>query len=332
MGTTNLTTPIDPAKESSSSIPAFHAAGNLLGDPDTMKYIEGAGPWGCLEPMPKFLSILGSLDFDENDAQSFSPLPSQNKSQIEIVPLEIPTGTDRLNNLRQAAVEIGETLMLMDSSKTKFHRDQLLRTQEQLHEINEHISLVLHSTKTVVSAPTSTSLFKCRKCGDKATFNSVYLMRRHANDVHYPEFHYRCAECDFVAVRRHRLNEHIHKDHHRFPNPGEIDENKSHLPFPPFCDLCSCEVDSWKEFYRCFISHCIIGVPPSNAWSSRRPSLAQSIDRIDGRANHDQTHAMEGLSRDEGVRGRVQRLVPEPHADSSQYLRNPVPTHPLRHQ
>lgn len=84
-----------------------------------MMDVEAAGSCGDLDPMPEFPSILGDLDFDENETQNSLPLSSLN----EILPVEIPRDTDKLNKLRQAAVEISETLMLMDSSMTEHRRE-----------------------------------------------------------------------------------------------------------------------------------------------------------------------------------------------------------------
>ncbi|KAL2859852.1 ankyrin repeat domain-containing protein [Aspergillus lucknowensis] len=206
-----------------------------------------------------------------------------------------------------------------------------VRTQEQHHEINEHISSMLHqptSTDTVVPAPPPRSLFKCRICGDKANALALNTIRRHVNDAHYPEFKYHCSECDFVNVRRDRLAEHIRKRHHRLPDPEELYQQKKYLPFQTtFCPLCSQQVHSWEEFYRCFISHCAIGEAPSNARSSRRrssrrPSFAQRIEGAGDGANDDQsqpspaTEEPQPAQRHEDIRNPTQQSWPNSHTNA----------------
>lgn len=311
--------------------------------------VEATGSWNALDSRPDFPSTLPREDFVHENSGN-PPLPPR---QAENVPPVIPTDTDKMQNLLQAAVEIHQTLMLMNSSPTQCPHDQLLRTQQQLHEIDEHISSMLPqpvSTGTVVPANDvqgpdasnrSKQLFKCRDpdCGDKMIVLSKVTIKRHVNDVHYPKSTWHCdvSECGVVARRRHRMKEHFNTKHECHPTKEELDELKTDHECPPICPLCGCQVKNWSEFYRCFISHCIIGGPtPSNACSSRRLSL-QSNEETDDDSDDDQdppTPAVEGpcpAQWQNGVRNPMQPLLPSSYANPSQLMGSQpaLPNRPL---
>lgn len=299
---------------------------------DTTEDVRDTGTWesGIMPDLPPTLSLLGP---DSNDPET----PQFPSVQDEVVSPVASTGADKINRLCRAAVEIHRTLI--DSSMTECTRDQLLRTQEQLHEITEHVSLMLHqppSTDTVFPAkdpqvPDAANgqhtLFKCPLCADKAIALAQFPMRRHVSDVHYHQYTYHCPDCDLVAVRRHRLKEHIMMVHNRSLRTDELEKYKRTHDCPLICALCHCQVQGWKDFYRCFISHCIIGGPsPSNARSSR-PSLP-STDEADGGAGDDQTLPVPTpevpcpSQTFSGIRDSMQQVLPDPNVYSNQLFGN----------
>lgn len=143
-----------------------------------------------------------------------------------------------------------------------------IQRQERHQRINEYIfSTLLQSrpTDTVVLANNPQvsdasnglkSIFKCRICGDKAIPLTRYPMRRHIHNAHYPEFTWRCRQCDFVPARRHQLKEQMKMSLGHSPTEAELNNHKRSQEVPPVCPLCGCQVQDWKDFHKCFISLC----------------------------------------------------------------------------
>lgn len=100
--------------------------------------------------------------------------------------------------------------------------------------------------------------FRCFKCGTE--FGTVGALQRHIEDKHYPCVSISCPElgCVEVSRRRDKARDHCLLKHEWKPSNEQLALYTQHLACPPVCCFCPRTVGDWKEFYKCFISHCDI--------------------------------------------------------------------------
>ncbi|KAJ5623092.1 hypothetical protein N7490_011697 [Penicillium lividum] len=103
--------------------------------------------------------------------------------------------------------------------------------------------------------------FRCKfpNCG--ATCGTAGSSQRHADYIHHPSAKYICSRCGIVSFRKDKHRDHCRDTHLWRTTDEEITKCMEPLPCPPVCRLCPRQTDNWKAFYKCFISHGIIGQP-----------------------------------------------------------------------
>ncbi|KAJ5769112.1 hypothetical protein N7520_003671 [Penicillium odoratum] len=101
--------------------------------------------------------------------------------------------------------------------------------------------------------------FRCTDCG--TTCGTMGASQRHADYIHQPSTKYYCSFCDHVSYRKDKHRDHCRTAHLWGTTDEEINECMEPLNCPPVCKLCPRQTGNWKEFYKCFISHGIIGQP-----------------------------------------------------------------------
>ena len=108
--------------------------------------------------------------------------------------------------------------------------------------------------------------YQCRfpGCPQKMVFVLASTFMRHIETQHYPRTLFNCPVrrgCKQYA-RRDKVSGHCRVAHLKDPRSLDIDGNKVNLPCPVNCALCPRMVRSWPEFYKCFMSHCVIEDEP----------------------------------------------------------------------
>ncbi|KAJ5548978.1 hypothetical protein N7513_006212 [Penicillium frequentans] len=98
--------------------------------------------------------------------------------------------------------------------------------------------------------------FKCFQCSTE--FGTVGALQRHVEDQHYPSVSFSCPAqgCIEVSRRRDKARDHCLLKHEWKPSNAELALYTQPCACPLICFICSAPVSDWKEFYRCFISHC----------------------------------------------------------------------------
>ncbi|KAJ5998910.1 hypothetical protein N7451_006720 [Penicillium sp. IBT 35674x] len=100
--------------------------------------------------------------------------------------------------------------------------------------------------------------FQCFQCHTE--FGTVGALQRHIEDQHYPSVSISCPAqgCDEVSRRRDKARDHCSLKHQWKPSNEELALYTHPRACPPICSICKRQVKDWKEFYKCFISHCCI--------------------------------------------------------------------------
>lgn len=117
-------------------------------------------------------------------------------------------------------------------------------------------------------------MFRCIQCLQEGKpagiFYNVGSFKRHVNEQHYPQFEYHCPldRCHEIKFRRSKMKDHLTNTHQQIPRPRTIEDNTHERPVEPVCKFCSQTTRSWKEFYNCFMGHCVISSPSQSRRSS----------------------------------------------------------------
>lgn len=169
--------------------------------------------------------------------------------------------------------------------------DTLLQNREKVLPKNPSIS-------TPSSAPDRAQhMFQCIQClreGKPACiFYNTGSFKRHVNEQHYPQYEFHCPvdRCHEIRFRRSKIKDHLTNTHRQIPRPKTIDENTHERPVEPVCKLCPKSVRSWKEFYNCFLGHCLISSPPTSRRSSDDRGNAMEANGPNTHSPLAQTHA-----------------------------------------
>ncbi|KAJ5930468.1 hypothetical protein N7466_005961 [Penicillium verhagenii] len=100
---------------------------------------------------------------------------------------------------------------------------------------------------------------QCIAVGCNILFGHVGSLQRHVESSHHPRATICCPEpgCQERCHRTDKFRDHCRLSHLRNPSNEEIKHYTIELPAPASCSLCTRTVKGWKEFYRCFKSHCL---------------------------------------------------------------------------
>ncbi|KAJ5153242.1 uncharacterized protein N7482_009720 [Penicillium canariense] len=115
--------------------------------------------------------------------------------------------------------------------------------------------------------------YQCPDCGFISSNRHVF--KRHVDDKHYHECEYLCPfpRCPYVRYRKDKIQQHCNQTHHETAVQDAIERRKNPFTCPPICPICTVITPDWDAFWLCYLEHCLISVPPSNA-----PSSSQGTD------------------------------------------------------
>lgn len=110
------------------------------------------------------------------------------------------------------------------------------------------------------------AFYRCWECG--IVTNTKHVLKRHVSHSHHPEFVYRCHYKDCTTLKtpchhRHKLLDHYRFFHGGVPSSDIINNKRELLPCPPICPFCSITIQTWREFYECYVFHCGVVPEPS---------------------------------------------------------------------
>ncbi|OJJ43480.1 hypothetical protein ASPZODRAFT_956907 [Penicilliopsis zonata CBS 506.65] len=103
--------------------------------------------------------------------------------------------------------------------------------------------------------------YLCLKCpqGKRKTIKSLGSFKRHVTTEHYYQYEYHCPrECPWFARRKDKVHDHLRSVHRERGSAGlkHMGRFEKQLPPPKHCPQCLRPVESWKDFFHCFASHC----------------------------------------------------------------------------
>ncbi|KAJ6031595.1 hypothetical protein N7540_002327 [Penicillium herquei] len=151
--------------------------------------------------------------------------------------------------------EGSETVRQLDALKSAVQR----RIKPKTRDKEPHVQVAMKTP--LVAGTASTKLYKCREPGCSPTvFDKYPTFKRHVESKHHPNFKYRCpiSGCDKEEARRDKIHLHCKCTHLMTPTRLQLAKYKIPLMPPPQCTLCTRVVMSWTEFYKCWLSHCVV--------------------------------------------------------------------------
>ncbi|KAJ6117415.1 hypothetical protein N7512_007140 [Penicillium capsulatum] len=166
-------------------------------------------------------------------------------------------------------------LPLEDLTQTRESLSHLLTDVDSLIQTRQSMMPKYPATSTPPSVDRGPQMYQCIQClreGNVAykLFDNPGSFRRHVTEQHYPQFEYHCPvdRCSEIRFRRSKIKNHLTNTHKQIPCEKVIDANTHERPVELVCKLCPRAVKNWKEFYACFLSHCLISSPTHSRRSS----------------------------------------------------------------
>lgn len=220
--------------------------------------------------------------------------------------------------------------------------DQLRQTILSLAHLTDHANVLLrrHDTSLTApepprSAPSSTesitvTRYKCWDCNIFDTDNRGSFTR-HVGNMHYPKCKFLCPVCGAEKSRRHQARDHVMIVHGRQATTEELDANKNDNACPVQCPICRVNLNSWREFEKCYRAHCSYDGPPNSRTASRRGSADQGNGGRGDESRNNQPVEGTGMGNhapaqpQSGVRGTTDRGIYPPSFSGSSGPTNHIP-------